>query len=92
MLKPASKINSMILFMTISDDELRIEKRLGLILKAFRSLNKIMRFRFKEGHLKRISHIRHKDILIDVGCSKEHRLNRVYRHEQVGVCDLNKGD
>jgi hypothetical protein len=54
MLKPASKINSMILFMTISDEELRIEKRLGLILKAFRSLNKIMRFRFKEGYSKRM--------------------------------------
>jgi len=34
--------------------ELRIKKMSGVILKAFRELNKMVRFRSKEGHSKRM--------------------------------------
>lgn len=40
--------------MAISEVELRIEKWLGMILKAFRELNKMVHFKCKEGHSKKM--------------------------------------
>jgi len=40
--------------MANSELDLRIEKRLGVILKVFKELKKMVRFRCKEGHSKPI--------------------------------------
>jgi len=40
--------------MTVSELELRIEYRLGEILREFKELNKVVRFEYREGHSKRM--------------------------------------
>jgi len=52
-MKPASKIKLIIIFVTISELELRMEERLRGTFMELRELNKIARFACREGQSKR---------------------------------------